>query len=258
MFESIQFRVYSTLGNPNVLGEYLLLIIPTAVACFFVAKNNIFKLFYFFAAGVMMVCLILTYSRGCYLGIMVAAGVFMVLLDRRFIILGILGLLLMPFVLPDTIINRFMSIGNMQDSSTSYRFYIYMGTISMLKDYWLSGIGPGQSAYNKVYPYYGYNQISAPHSHNTFLQVMCDTGIMGIILFVSVIYQFFKLLFRAYINIDDKTTKIFVISFMSSISGFIVQSLFDYTFYNYRVTLLFWIYIALGAVATGYMALKEE
>lgn len=107
MFESIQFRVYSTLDNPNVLGEYFLLVIPTAVACFFVTKNNLMRIFCFFATAVMMVCLILTYSRGCYIGIIVAAGVFLVLLDRRFILLGVVALLLMPFVLPDTIVNRF-------------------------------------------------------------------------------------------------------------------------------------------------------
>ena len=190
--------------------------------------------------------------------IIVSAGVFLVLLDRRFILLGLAGLMIMPFVLPESIINRFMSIGNMEDSSTSYRFYIYMGTINMLKDYWLSGIGPGQSAFNKVYPYYGYNGISAPHSHNTFLQVMCDTGIAGIIVFVAVIYQFYKQLFRSYLAVKDKTAKILVISFMSSISGFLVQSLFDYTFYNYRVMIFFWIYIALGVVATGYASLKED
>ena len=65
---------------------------------------------------------------------------------------------------------------------TSYRVYIWLGTIAMLKDYWLSGVGPGQSAYSKVYAHYGYNGISAPHAHNTYLQVMCETGIAGIII----------------------------------------------------------------------------
>ena len=30
MFEDATMRVYSTLGNPNVLGEYLLLVLPVA------------------------------------------------------------------------------------------------------------------------------------------------------------------------------------------------------------------------------------
>lgn len=258
MFENISFRVYSTLENPNVLGEYYLLIIPTAVAGFFVAKKLLVRAFYFFSAVLMMVGLVITYSRGCYIGILVAAAIFLVLLDRRFIILGIIGLCLLPFVLPETIINRFMSIGNMDDSSTSYRVYIWLGTIAMLKDYWLSGVGPGQSAYSKVYPYYGYNGISAPHAHNTFLQVMCDTGIAGIVMFLLCIYKFFKELFISYVNQTDKKAKIYTISFMSSVMGFLVQSMFDYTFYNYRVMLMFVIYLGLGVVSTTYAKLRED
>jgi len=257
MFASISFRVYSTLENPNVLGEYFLLVIPLAVAGFFISKNWLLKLYYMGCTGVMMVCLVLTYSRGCYIGILVAAAVFLVLLDRRFIILGVFGVMALPFVLPDTIIQRFMSIGNMNDSSTSYRVNIWLGTISMLKDYWLSGIGPGQSAYNKVYPFYGYNGISAPHAHNTFLQIMCDTGIMGIITFVLIIYQYFKNLFITYLKEKDFEAKVLTISAMSSVMAFMVQSMFDYTFYNYRVMLLFWIFIGLGVVFTQYSSLKD-
>jgi O-antigen ligase len=258
MFQNISFRAYSTLENPNVLGEYYLLIIPTAVAGFFVSRKLIIKAFYFVSTALMMIGLIITYSRGCYIGILVAAAVFLVLLDKRFIILGILGLCCLPFVLPQTIINRFMSIGNMSDSSTSYRVYIWLGTIAMLKDYWLSGVGPGQKAYSKVYPYYGFNGISAPHAHNTFLQVMCDTGIAGIIMLILCIYKFFKELFISYMNQTDKRAKIYTISFISSVMGFLVQSLFDYTFYNYRVLLMFVIYLGLGVVSTTYAKLRED
>ncbi len=258
MFQDIRFRVYSTLENPNVLGEYFLLVIPVAFACFLNSEKMILKLFYLGATGIMMLCLILTYSRGCYIGILVAMGMFLVLLDRRFILLGILGLLLLPFVLPDTIINRFMSIGNMQDSSTSYRVYIYMGTIAMLKDYWLCGIGPGTDAFNQVYPAYAYNSISAPHSHNLFLQVMCDAGICGIFVFVAIIYQYYKAAFASLTRERDKKNRTLIIAGISAISGFMVQSLFDYTFYNYRVMLLFWIALAFGILFTDIPSLGEE
>lgn len=259
MFEDISFRVYSTLDNPNVLGEYFLLIIPLAVAYIINCKKIIGKLFYTAAAGIMMICLILTYSRGCYVGILVAAAAFLVLLDRRFIILGIIALIAMPFVLPESIINRFLSIGNMEDSSTSYRMYIYMGTIAMLKDYWISGIGPGTEAFNSVYPIYAYNQISAPHSHNLFLQVICDCGICGIVMFLAIIYQFYKATFGALTREKNKENRVLIISAISSISGFLVQSLFDYTFYNYRVMLMFWIVLGLGIVFTNIREpIREE
>ena len=62
-------------------------------------------------------------------------------------------------VLPKTITDRIMSIGNMGDSSTSYRVYIWYGTINMLKDFWITGIGIGESAFRGVYPIYSFNTI---------------------------------------------------------------------------------------------------
>jgi len=256
MFDGM-FRVYSTFQNPNVLGEYFLLIIPLGVACFFLSKHLLLKLFYLGCVGAMMLCLVLTYSRGCYLGIMVAAAIFAVLMDKRFIVLGVIALILLPFVLPETILNRFLSIGNMEDTSTSYRVYIWMGTIAMLKDYWFSGIGPGEGAYNILYPIYAYSGISAPHAHNTFLQVMCDTGIMGVLTFICILFRYYKSLFISYVNSMDKTERILTISGISAMSGFLIQSLFDYTFYNYRVTLLFWVFVGLGVVYSQYSKLKE-
>lgn len=257
MFESISFRVYSTLDNPNVLGEYFLLLIPLSFACFLNKRNIIMKTFFLVATGIMMLCLILTYSRGCYVGILVAFGVFLVMLDRRFILLGIFGLFLLPFILPETIINRFLSIGNMDDSSTSYRVYIWFGTIAMLKDYWLCGIGPGTGAFNLVYPAYAFNSISAPHSHNLFLQIICDAGVVGIVIFGFVLYNFYKALCAGLVNEHKRHNKIYIISSIASITGFLVQSMFDYTFYNYRVMLMFWIFVGLGIVFSNMSKLKD-
>jgi hypothetical protein len=59
-------------------------------------------------------------------------------------------------------------------------------------------------------------------------------------------------------NQTDKRAKIYTISFISSVMGFLVQSLFDYTFYNYRVLLMFVIYLGLGVVSTTYAKLRED
>lgn len=70
MFSSIRFRVYSTFANPNVLGEYFLLVIPFAFALGLTAPNRRKKILWIAAAGAMCLCLLLTYSRGCYLGLL--------------------------------------------------------------------------------------------------------------------------------------------------------------------------------------------
>lgn len=257
MFSTIAFRVYSTLENPNVLGEYFLLVIPIGCAMSLTVDTWPKRIAALAATGIMGICLVLTYSRGCYLGLLFAAAVFLVLLDRRFIFLGILAVLTCPLYLPESVLSRFASIGDMGDTSTSYRVYIWLGTLAMLKDYWFCGVGPGIDAYNMVYPEYAYNAITAPHSHNLYLQITCDSGVCGIAVFLIMMVAFYRMMFRAVRYETDKKARIWQIAGTSAITGFLVQSMTDYTFYNYRVMLLFWVMLGLCVLFTR-MGKKEE
>ena len=255
MFSDIGIRVYSTLDNPNVLAEYLLLVIPFAGACIIAAKGLIKKVFFTGCLGLMLLCMVLTYARGGWLGLIIAAAVFLVILDRRFILLGVAGLILLYFTLPATILNRFLSIGNIGDSSTAYRVSIWLATLAMLKDYWFTGIGPGSAAFNRIYPLYSYNTVHAPHAHNLYLQIVCDAGIISLVIFCVILFDYFRSLCAAVSREQDKTSKIFQIAAISSVLGFLVQSATDYSFYNYRVTLVFWAVLGLGALAARRGAL---
>lgn len=248
MFEDIKMRVYSTFENPNVYGEYLILAIPIIISLMWEEKGIIKKLILLAALGITMLAMVLTFSRGCWLGIMFAVALLAIMIDRRFIILGVLALIAMPFILPETIMNRFMSIGNMGDSSTSYRVYIWFGTIAMLKDYWFSGIGMGITSFNTVYPIYSYNNVTTPHSHNLYLQIVVEYGIIGLIVFLGMMYNFYK---ETIINIFKKKN-IITMGLVSGVSGFMLESLFDHTWYNYRVVLIFWIVIAFGVLSTKF------
>ncbi|MDR0863210.1 MAG: O-antigen ligase family protein [Oscillospiraceae bacterium] len=254
MFTGIRLRIYSTLENPNVLSEYLLLVIPFSAALVLTSKRAITKLFFAGCFGVMAIAMLLTFARGGWLGLIFAAAIFLVMLDRRFILLGIVGLIALYFLLPDVILQRFLSIGNTGDSSTSYRLYIWLATLAMLRKFWFTGIGPGTAAFNKVYPLYSYNTVSAPHSHNLFLQVMCDSGIAGIILFLAVIFSSIRALAAAVRRETDKKLRVYQIAAISAIGGFLVQSATDYSFYNYRVTLMFWVVVGISAALAAVPA----
>lgn len=135
----------------------------------------------------------------------------------------------------------------MEDTSTSYRVYIWLGTLAMLRDYWFSGIGLGITSFNTIYPIYSYNSVPAPHAHNLFLQLVVQFGIIGLIVFLKIIYNFYK---ESTISIL-KEKSILIAGIISGVAGFLLQSMFDHTWYNYRVVLIFWIVIALGNVAIG-------
>lgn len=250
MFEDAKLRAYSTLENPNVLGEYLLLMLPLSAVFMLCDKKNMFsKYSYSVIFAVLALCLVFTQSRGCWLGFILSALIFICLYEGRLFALAPAIILLLPFVLPETIINRLMSIGNMEDTSTSYRVYIWFGTIALLKDYWLGGIGMGEGAFSKVYPFYSYNGITAPHSHNLFLQLTVEGGVMTLVVFIAVILIFISAMAKIY----RKTRKHSLENTLSlalgaGVLGFMLQSMFDYTFYNYRVMAIFIMYLAIGAV----------
>lgn len=250
MFSNISFRVYSTLENPNVLGEYFLLVLPLSCAVTLTAENKKKRLGFLAATAIMALCLVLTYSRGCYLGLLFAAAVFLVLLDVRFLVPFVIAVALCPLYLPESVLSRFTSIGDLTDTSTSYRVFIWTGVLNMLKDYWFCGLGPGMDAFNKVYPEYAYNAISAPHSHNLYLQIMCDTGICGIAVFLILMVSFYRMMFTAIRRETDRKARVFQIAGTSAITGFLVQGMTDYSFYNYRVALLFFCMLGLCVLFT--------
>lgn len=246
MFEDIKMRVYSTFENPNVYGEYLILAIPIAVSLFWTEKGFWRKTFLLGIVAITTLAMVLTFSRGCWLGILFALAILAVIIDRRFILIGLVALMCLPFVLPDTIIQRFTSIGDMSDTSTSYRVYIWMGSLAMLKDYWFSGVGLGETSFNTIYPLYSYNNIQAPHSHNLYLQIVSQFGIVGLIVFLGIVYNFYK---EATISMLKKKN-ILLAGIVAGMTGFFLESMFDYTWYNYRVILIFWMVLAFGTVAS--------
>ena len=251
MFSDIETRVVSTFENPNVLGEYLLLMIPIGMALVWSRAKWYNKGINLCITGVLGLCMIYTFSRGNWLGLMFAAFVFLVFYDRRFIWLGAILLLFSPMFLPESILNRFLSIGDTTDTSTSYRVYIWFGTFALLKHYWFCGIGPGPEAFSLIYPHYSYAGIVAPHAHNLYLHIMVEDGILGVGAFAFMIIVYFKDAISTYLNTNDRTLKAIIIGLVSGMFGFLIQGLFDNVWYNYRIVLMFFIIVGITAAATN-------
>ena len=166
-------------------------------------------------------------------------------------------LMIAPMLLPESILERFTSIGNMADTSTSYRVYIWMGTLAMLKDYWFSGVGPGEAAFNMAYPAYAYHEVSAPHAHNLFLQILSDAGVPGLLVFGLLLISFYRAMFTSLRVTRSREKQIFLMAGSAAVTGFLVQSMTDYTFYNYRVMLLFWATLAISVLFARLSPEKE-
>ncbi len=250
LFSNIKLRSVSLFENPNVLSVFLVMIFPFALSLFLLAKKRNEKILMFIVAIALVVCTVFTWSRGAWLGLILGILIFFIIYSKRtFRLFGVLFLAipLLPIIIPDSIINRFLSITNLLDSSISYRIYTWKGTAAVIGDYFLSGIGFGNDAFQNVYPYYAYSGMeSAAHSHSLFLQILVATGIFGLIIFAIIIFLNFQKCFEYIKAPENRGSKIYVAAAVSAIASALIMGVFDYIWYNYRVFYIFWIILAIG------------
>jgi len=179
-------------------------------------------------------------------------------MEKRFIVLMIPMLLAVPFLIPDTMWMRILSIFNTSDTSTAFRLFIWQGSLRVIGDFWMVGIGQGIEAYSRVYPYYGLAAIYSPHSHNLFFQVFIELGIVGLLTFLGLLACFFRAMAIFIRNTTELKLKIVATAMVAAVIGFLFQGIFDYVFYNYRVLLTFYMFLGLGIAFTKVHGIQKS
>lgn len=249
-FGDLGSRVTGCFSNPNVLAVFLLLTFP-----FFLvdALNSHRKrrvcLLHFVATGCVCVCLVLTWSRGAWLGILCALLVCSLILERRTAAIVFFAFPYLPFavlLLPDRVLRRFMSIGSFADSSIRYRLYTWRGVLRLVREHpW--GIGVGEAAFARVYPRYAVSGIeSVMHAHQMLLQLLVELGISGLLIFLTFsALLFFYAIFVLRGKGEDRPVGV---AAASALLGAAVMGAFDILWYQYGMLLLFF---AVAAILTA-------
>lgn len=237
-------RVYSTIGNANNYAELLVLFLPFFASSFMNTKKIQFKAMYVFMAIPCLISLLLTYSRSSWIGLVIAVGMFVLLKEWRLIpVVGILSLMAFPF-LPSSITNRVMTIFS-GDSSTNMRFVIWTQTLPLIKDYWPSGIGLGPDVFIAMMKNYPTKQ-KAVHSHNIYIQILVETGFVGLLSFIALQIHLFKETVRVNLSKKiDMAYKNHIIAAISAVFGLLVVALVEYIWHEHRIMLAYWIVVGL-------------
>ena len=246
LFDTIPGRTVSTFGNPNVLSEYLVLVLPVLFAMLLNTKKFNLRLLFFVSYALCFSCLVFTWSRGAWLGFVLSVIIFVFLKSPAFLtgtlLLSPAIALALSFLVSSDVAKRFLSIGNTADSSTSYRIDIWRGSLRLIEDKGLYGIGIGEGAFSSVFPQYALaGTEGAPHTHSLYLQLITETGVFSLISFALICLAYFSLV-MAYIRTSPaKESRTLSVGIFCGISAFLVQSLTDNTWYSYKIYLFFWI-----------------
>ncbi len=188
-------RVYSYLGNPNLLAGYLIPAIALSLVAIFVWRWWLPKALALTIFLVNSICLVLTFSRGGWIGFVVCLVVLLVLLVYWYtvqlptawrpwampVLLGsCAGVILLAVLLIEPLRIRVASmfVGR-QDSSNNFRLNVWSSVKEMIHDRPIIGIGPGNNAFNKIYPQYMRARYSALSAYSIFLEVLVETGLIG-------------------------------------------------------------------------------
>lgn len=203
--------VNSVAGDANELAGLLLALLPFLVALIASSKRFLIKLVLIACGGLALTALLLTGARIAIISLMCIILVYVLQIRRRFLALTIAAILgaAVWFALPRQYQERYLTVqryaeGGQLDDSNQLRLHIWDVGWRMFIDHPILGVGAGQfaNAYGMHYMQRG-SHAAWMQPHNLFLQLICELGLAGVVVFGNYIRQVFKAI-RTVLGVKDR------------------------------------------------------
>jgi O-antigen ligase len=250
-------RAGGTGYGPN---EFAIMILPFIAVTFYMVSAEKNKMLKFILLGIMAIiffALFSTVSRG---GIVGLGGMLLIsTFKAKKKILAIISVCIMVFlfinVMPQNLRERFgktqvtakYGTGDGDIDSTTRRYNLSLAAWRMFRAHPIFGVGVG----NYFYQNRDYVPVSPGRAHNMYLEMMAELGIIGIILFLSVIFYTFRSLNRI-IKTNSKLNG-YAKGFYVGLAGFLIAGVFLHA----QTDRILWFFIFIS-VALEQIYLKEK
>lgn len=235
-------------GNPNDMAIHLVTMVPIALGMAFGSKNILKRLALLGAAVLFVAAIVVTYSRGGFLGLMGAALVFTFILGRKkkgvaiFVLILAAGLLMA--IAPGNYLGRVLSIfglaGDPTGSAAARKTVLIHSLIVAIRNPF--GVGMGNY------------RFMAPHdavSHNAYTQVATEMGIPALIVYI--LFMVMSLRRLKQIEKDDsafgKRAYYLSVGLRAGLVGYMISSFFASVAYQWYVYYLVGFSFALWRIA---------
>jgi len=245
-------RVFATMISPNIFVSYLAMMLFTGLGLSF-SYQRIKKTLYLSGVFLIIAALILTKSIGGFIAFLMILIFFVVLASRdtgikriifKYVVLSfifICGLFFYKFA--GGRITQFLDFNN-QNNALVQRLYYWKASFSMIKDYPFFGIG--WRKFGLLYEAYKPYPANISHySHNVFLQIMAETGFLGVAALALLVSNFIK----SGLKVIKKDIELRLLKIGLFCAGlfFIIHNLFDLSFYFAQVSFFWWIVLGVFA-----------
>ena len=256
-------RVYGPLENPNLLAGYLIPILPLALVALLRWQGWPQRLFAAAALILGATALFLTYSRGGWLGLVAGLGTIGLLLVlrqtrhwpvlwRRLFPLLLVAVAAAVLVVAVTQIEplriRVMSlVAGRQDSSNNFRINVWLAALGMIQDRPWIGIGPGNTAFNLIYPLYQQPKFNALSAYSVPLELLVEGGVPGLLAGLGLLLASVR---SGLAQLKGEATfALPALAALAAIAGLCVQGATDTIFFRPEVQMTGWFCLATLAVS---------
>jgi putative inorganic carbon (hco3(-)) transporter len=256
-------RIYSTLDNPNLLAGYLLPILPLAVVALLRWRRPLPRMFAVTALAMGTAALVLTYSRAAWMGLVAGSAVIALLLavrcTRRWpplwrrvvplvVLLGGAALLAVLVWQVEPLRVRVLSlVAGREDSSNNFRINVWLAVLDMIQARPWLGIGPGNDAFNLIYPLYQQPRFNALSAYSIPLELTVEAGVPGLLAGLGLVAFSLRRALRLWRG--DGPWALPALGVMAVIAALGVQGLTDTIFFRPEVQLTGWFCLATLAAA---------
>ncbi|WP_193195447.1 IctB family putative bicarbonate transporter [Nostoc sp. MG11] len=258
-------RVYSYLGNPNLLAGYLLPAVVFSLVAVFAWQSWIKKALALTMVIVNAACLVLTFSRGGWIGLVAAVLTVMALLvywrsiemppfwrtwSLPIVLGGLIGVLVLTVIFVEPVRLRVFSIfADRKDSSNNFRRNVWDAVFEMIRDRPIIGIGPGHNSFNKIYPLYQRPRYTALSAYSILLEVAVETGFIGLTCFLWLIIVTFNtgLMQVRRLRQLRSVEGFWLIGAIATLLGMLTHGMVDTIWFRPEVNTLWWLMVALIA-----------
>ena len=253
-FPGLKTRVFSTLGNPNILAAFLIMVVGLASGWVLGIGQRKISLALISLSGLAVVCILLTYSRGAWLTLGVMAVLIAAVWKHwtwKMVAAGALITAGLWAAAQESFLTRLLSIRGMfnsADSSVALRWALWESTLAMVQEHpWL---GLGWGSYRFVYPEYDFfvqnESVIIYHGHNTLLSLAAEIGIPGMLCF-AILWGMSVVRALLAMKNADKGDKGLYFGIALALLGMAAFSLTDHVLFNIQVAAVFWALVALTA-----------
>jgi putative inorganic carbon (HCO3(-)) transporter len=279
--------VGSTIGNPNFLGKYLVLIIPILLALSLNENSRLTMTGLFLSLTLCFAALIATFTRASWLGLLAGLTVLLccarsnALLNgkgRRLVLMAISFFFIVclfntyspahdkrtsapsPNQARGEVIQKAVkSLDIDKGSGVATRLYVWEKTLRLIMEKPWFGYGLETfmlvfKKYNQEYTEIFHDRVIIDRAHNNYLDIAFAMGIPGLTAYLALLLSFMVYVWRLFKGLQDRSHKMLALGILAGFCAYIINDMFIFSVVSVSPT--FWSLMGL-TLAAGKIARNE-